>query len=142
MDWRVGLCNGSTCWLIFTDWCIDVLVGVLDQHVGWHLLLNFALADVLVVYWFNVLVDVNWCIGVLVDVLCRHVCWGLLSDALTCWLVCWIDLLISLTALLNAIVVDQLLPLFIKRNKKKNYIFITYSILIESFHSAAAESSK
>ena len=40
------------------------------------------------------------------------------------------------TDLFNAIVAKQLLHLVIKKNNKKNYIFITYSRLIEIFHSA------
>ena len=40
------------------------------------------------------------------------------------------------TDLFNAIVAEQLLHLVVKKNNKKNYIFITYSRLIEIFHSA------
>ena len=40
------------------------------------------------------------------------------------------------TVLLNAIVADRLLHLVIKRSKKKkNYIFITFSKLVENLHS-------
>ena len=85
-----------------------------------------------------------------------HVGLRLLTDALTCWLcvesTCWltftnpyIDGLVDVlsrhvgfrTVLLNAIVVDQLLHLVIKRNKKKN-LYITYSKLVENLHSAVA----
>ena len=40
--------------------------------------------------------------------------------------------------LLNAIVADRLLHLVIKRSKKKNYIFITFSKLVENLHSLVA----
>ena len=40
------------------------------------------------------------------------------------------------TDLFNAIVEEQLFHVVIKKKKKKNYIFITYSRLIEIFHSA------
>ena len=59
MHWRIGwciestcrltftdpltrwLCVESTCWLTFTNRCIDVLVGILNQHVGWRLLVHW-----------------------------------------------------------------------------------------------------
>ena len=42
------------------------------------------------------------------------------------------------TALLNAIVADRLLPFVIKENKKNNYMFNTFSKLVENLHSAVA----
>ena len=33
------LCVESTCWLTLTNWCMDVLVSMLNQHVGWRLLM-------------------------------------------------------------------------------------------------------
>ena len=147
MHWCVGLCAGLTCWLMFTDaltcwlvcWidmlvdyhgCIDVLVGMLNRHVGWLSLMHWrvgwyveltyllTITDALMywlVCWINMLVDYHWCIDMLVGVLNRHA-------------VC--------TVLLNVIVADQLLHLVIKRSKKKNFMFITYSKLVENLHSA------
>ena len=135
----ISWCIESTSWLMFMDWCIDVLVGVLNRHVGWRLLtdaltcllgvestcwLTFtdALTCLLVscidmfvdVYWCtDILVDYNWCIDVLVGMLNRHVgwrllmhwrvgwfvestCWLMFIGALTCWLLCWIDMLFAL----------------------------------------------
>ena len=40
--------------------------------------------------------------------------------------------------LLSAIAVDQLSHLVMKRNKKKNYIFITYWRLVENLHAGVA----
>ena len=91
MHWRVGWCVESTCWLTFTNWCIDLFVGC----------------------WIDMLVDVYWCTNVFVGVLYWHVCWRLLiywrvgwfvestcwlmfTGALTCWLLCWIDMLFAL----------------------------------------------
>ena len=130
IHWRVGWCVGLTCWLTITDaltcwlvcwinmlvdydWCIDILVGMLNQHVGWLSLMHWR---------------VRWCDGL--------TCWLTITNALTCWLVCWIDMLVDVywctgvlvvmlnrhavcTVLLNSIVADQLLHLVIKRNKKK-----------------------
>ena len=42
------------------------------------------------------------------------------------------------TALLNAIAVDQLLHFVIKENKKNNYMFNTFSKLVENLHSTVA----
>ena len=114
------------------DWCFDGLVAVWSRHIGWRLL-----TDALTC-WLCVV----------------STCWLTFTDALTCWLVRWIDMLFDshwcidvlvgvldrhanvCTDLFNAIVAEQLLHLVIKKNNKKNYIFITYSRLIEIFHSA------
>ena len=126
-------CNESASWLMFMDWCIDVLVYVLNRHVGWRLLMHWR---------------VCWCVGltrlltftnaltVLVAMLNRHV-----DDAYWCTdvLTGILDQHVTCNILLNAIVADQLLHLIIKRNKeKKNYMFITYSKLIENLHSVVA----
>ena len=59
MDWCIDWCVESTCWLTFTNWCIDVfvvcwidmlvdvywctdvLVGLLNRHVGWCFLVHW-----------------------------------------------------------------------------------------------------
>ena len=110
----ISWCIESTSWLMFMDWCIDVLVGVLSRHVGWRLLMHWR---------------IDWCIG--------FTCWFTFTDTMTCWLVCWIDMLVDYhwfidmmvgvldqlanvcIVLLNAIAVDQLSHLVMKRNKKK-----------------------
>ena len=124
-----------TSWLTFMRWRVGFM---LNRHVGSRLLT--ATLTCLVVCWVNMLV----------------VCWidFLFGDELTYWLyielTCWlyvestswltftnwcIDMLIGVlnwpanfwTVLLNAIVVDQLLHLVIKRNKKKKlYIYYIF----------------
>ena len=123
MRYRLGQsafswCNDSTSWLMFMDWCINVLVGALSRHVCWRLLTDELTC------WLCV----------------ESTCWLMFTDALTCCLVCWIDMLVDYhrcidvlvgvldrhanvcTVLLNAIVADQLLHLVIKK-QEKNYMF-------------------
>ena len=165
MHWRVGWYADSTSWL------------KMHQHVGWCVRLTCWLTftnalTCWLVCWINMLVDYHWYIDVLVGMLNRHVGWLSLmhwrvgwyvestgwfniTDALTCWLVYWInmfahyhwyiDMFIGVldrhavcTALLNAIVADRLLPFVIKENKKNNYMFNTFSKLVENLHSAVA----
>ena len=152
----ISWCIGPTSWLTFMYWCIDVCWCV-----------KLVLIDVLVVCWIDMLVDIYWGIDVLVGVLDRHVgwrllayaltswlcvesiCWLTFTDALTCWLVCWSDILVDIywcidvfvgaldrranvcTVLLNAIVAFG----YKKKQEKNNYIFITFSKLVENLHS-------
>ena len=109
---------------MFMDWCIDMLVGVLNRHVAWRLLMHWRVGCVLnrrvgwrlltdawtcwLACWIDMLVDVYWCTDVLVGMLNQHVgwhllmywcvgwyvestCWLTFTDALTYCLVCWID---------------------------------------------------
>ena len=148
-------CNESASWLMFMDWCIDVLVYVLNRHVGWRLLMHWR---------------VCWCVGLtclltFTDVL---TCWLTITDVLRCWLVCWIDMLtftnaltvlvamlnrhigdaywctdvltgilhqhVTCTILVNAIVADKLLHLIIKRNKeKKTTCFVHIQSWLKTF---------
>ena len=132
--------------------CRSDMLVVLNRHA-----MQTGTISSQLVYWINKLVDVyglmHWRVGCCV----KSTCWLTFTDALTCWLVCWVEMLIDYhwcigvlvgvlmfrhanvcTVLLNAIVSDQLLHLVIKRNKKKCYIFIEYSILFENLHSAVA----
>ena len=67
---HVLVCVELTCWLTFTDWCIDVLVDVLNRRVGWRWLMHW---------------HIGWCV--------KLTYWLAFTNALTCWLVCWIDIL-------------------------------------------------
>ena len=127
----VSWCIEWTSWLMFMDWCIDVLVGGLSQHFGWRLLIDALTC------WLCV----------------ESTRWLRFTDAMTCWLLCWIDMLVDFhwcidvlvgvldqhanvcIVLLTAIVAEQLLHLVIKRNKK-NYIF---NAILENLHSAVAD---
>ena len=46
MHWCVGWCVESIYLLMFTDWCLAVLVGLLDQQVSW------CWVDMLIFYLF------------------------------------------------------------------------------------------
>ena len=127
---------------MFMDWCIDLLVGVLNWHVAWRLLMHWRVGCVLnrrvgwrwltdawtcwLACWINMLVDVYWCTDVLVGMLNRHVGWRLLM----LWPIVWYvesTRWMTLTVLINAIIADQLLQLVIKRHKKKKlYVYYTF----------------
>ena len=116
IHWRAGWCVESMRWLTWTDaltywlmcwtdmlvdvyWCTDVLVNVLNRHVGWHLL-----ADALTCWlmcWIDILVDIywlmHWCVGWCVEL----TCWLTFTDALTYWLTCWVDMLVDVYWLMH-----------------------------------------
>ena len=100
MHWCISWCVDSGCWLTFTDaltywwmrwidmlvdfyWCIDVLVGMLSRHVGWHVLTDGLMCWL--VCWVDLLVDVYWCADVLVDVLNRHANFELICATQLLW---------------------------------------------------------
>ena len=147
----ISWCIESTSWLMFMDWCIDVLVGVLNRHVGWRLLtdaltcllgvestcwLTFTDAlTCLLVSCIDMFVDVYWCTDVLVGLLNRHVGWCLLVH----WRVgYYAGSICCLHCFAQCNCCGQIVAFGYKKKHEKETICFTYSKLVENLHSAVA----
>ena len=64
--------------MVNVSYCIDALVDVLTRGVGWRLLMHW---------------DIGGCVEL--------TCWLTFTDALTCWLVCWVDMLLDIYWLMH-----------------------------------------
>ena len=117
MHWRISWCVESTCWLTFTDWCIGMLIGVLDWHVCWH-----------------VLTDALTC-WLCAESTCWLTCW--LCVELTYWLlftdwcidvsvVCWVDMLVDVNCFAQFICCGPVVAFDRYKKKKEKKLYIYY----------------